>query len=118
MRERENRRSGKGASRDDTAFDLWTIAHTMAGLVMGAWGVPFPLVVIFTVAWEFFEKYVPGFGDKEVFSNRVIDILVAWLGWAAVAWLVSAMTDTPNIAIPWLVPAAQSLLRDAWLELF
>lgn len=118
LREISRRKSGLGASRDDTAFDLWTIAHTTAGLVMGAWGIPFPLVVIFTVAWEFFEKYVPGFGDKEVFSNRVVDILVAIFGWLAVAWLVSAGTSDPNIAIPWLAPADQSLVRDAWLHLF
>ena len=24
------------------------------------------LVVVFTIAWEFFEKYVPGFGDGEI----------------------------------------------------
>ena len=118
LREISRRKSGLGASRDDTAFDLWTIAHTTAGLVMGAWGIPFPLVVVFTVAWEFFEKYVPGFGDKEVFSNRVVDILVAIVGWLVVAGIVSLGTSDPNIAIPWLAPADQSLVRDAWLHLF
>ncbi len=118
MREISRRKSGLGASRDDTAFDLWTIAHTTAGLVLGAWGIPFPLVVVFTVAWEFFEMYVPGFGDKEVFSNRVVDILVAIAGWLVVAGIVALGTSDPNIAIPWLAPASQSLVRDAWLHLF
>lgn len=119
MREISRRNSGAGASRDDTAFDLWTIAHTTAGLVMGAWGVPFILVVIFTIAWEFFEKYVPGFGDKEVFSNRIVDIAVAWVGWIIVAGIVALATNgSTNIAMPWIAPAAQSLVADAWLHWF
>jgi len=61
---------------------------------------------------------VPGFGDKEVFSNRVVDILVAIVGWLVVAGIVSLGTSDPNIAIPWLAPADQSLIRDAWLHLF
>ena len=65
IREAGQRRAGNSDS-DNSPFDLWTIAHTTAGLVMGAWGVPFPLVVVFTIAWEFFEKYVPGFGDGYV----------------------------------------------------
>src|SRR5262249_12458615 len=79
---RENSRKSHGLplDRDSSAFDLWTVAHTMAGLVMGASGTPFPLVVIFTIAWEIFEFLVPGFGDTEIFSNRVVDIGVGWVG--------------------------------------
>jgi hypothetical protein len=107
FRERAQRRAGNSDS-DSSDFDLWTIAHTTAGLVLGAWGVPFPLVVVFTIAWEFFEKYVPGFGDGEVFSNRVVDIAVAWVGWILVAGVVALSTSTD---MPWLLPLTTSLVR-------
>ncbi|MBI1258153.1 MAG: hypothetical protein GC204_11840 [Chloroflexi bacterium] len=107
IREAGQRRAGHSDS-DSSAFDLWTIAHTTAGLVMGAWGVPFPLVVIFTIAWEFFEKYVPGFGESEIFSNRIVDIAVAWVGWIVVAGLVALTTQTD---MPWLLPLTTSLIR-------
>jgi len=107
FREAAQRREGNSDS-DSSAFDLWTIAHTTAGLVLGAWGVPFPLVVVFTIAWEFFEKYVPGFGDGEIFSNRVVDIAVAWVGWILVAGGVALATKTD---MPWLLPLTTSLIR-------
>ena len=107
VREAAQRRAGNSDS-DNSPFDLWTIAHTTAGLVMGAWGVPFPLVVVFTIAWEFFEKYVPGFGDGEIFSNRIVDIAVAWVGWIVVAGIVALSTQTD---MPWLLPLTTSLIR-------
>src|SRR5579871_3275754 len=76
VRENYQTRHGIPHDRDNTAFDLWTIAHTMAGLVMGAWGVPFPLVAIFTIGWEIFEYVTIGFGDADIFSNRIVDIAV------------------------------------------
>jgi hypothetical protein len=91
----------KDIQRDSTPFDYWTIAHTMAGVVMGAWSIPFPLVVIFTIAWEIFEYVVPGFGDTEIFSNRVVDIAVAWAGWIIVAGAVALST---HASMPWLLP--------------
>jgi hypothetical protein len=98
LREKYLRDHGLPLDSDKTAFDLWTIAHTWAGVVMGTWAVPAILVVIFTIAWEFFEKYVPGFGDGEIFSNRVVDVLVAWVGWIALAAIIAAATQT---SIPW-----------------
>ncbi len=107
VREARQRREGNSDS-DNSAFDLWTIAHTTAGVVMGLWGVPFPLVVVFTIAWEFFEKYVPGFGDGEIFSNRVVDIAVAWVGWIVFAGLIALISHTD---MPWLLPLTTSLIR-------
>lgn len=115
VRERSRTARGLPVDRDNTAFDLWTIAHTTVGLVMGAWGVPFPLVVVFTIAWEIFEWQVPGFGDTEIFSNRVVDIAVAWVGWIIVAGLIALITQ---IEMPWLLPSVLSLVRDAGLKLF
>jgi hypothetical protein len=96
--------------RDNTAFDLWTIAHTTAGLAMGLWGVPFWLVAIFTVGWEIFEWQVPGFGDGEIFWNRVVDIAVAWVGWLICAGIVAGAASIP---IPFLLPSVGSILRNS-----
>jgi hypothetical protein len=99
LRERYRKNQGLTEDRDTTPVDLWTIAHTTAGLVMGAWSVAGLLVAIFTIGWEIFEYTVPGFGDKETFANRVVDVAVAWIGWILVAGIVAAATGT---AIAWL----------------
>ena len=96
-------------------FDPWTIVHTTAGFFMGVWGVPLPLVAIFTVGWEIFEYLVPGFGDNELVANRAMDVIVAWVGWAIAAGAIALITNTP---MPLLLPASQSLVRDAGLHLF
>lgn len=95
-------------NRDTRAVDLWTIAHTMAGVVMGAWALPFSLVLIYTVAWEFFEKYTRGIGDEERLDNRIVDVVVALMGWITFAGITTAGTTTD---IPWLLPAVQSIIR-------
>jgi hypothetical protein len=108
LRERAQNRRGTPVERDHSAVDLWTIAHTMAGVVMGAWALPFPLVIIYTVAWEFFEKYTRGIGDEERLDNRIVDVVVAVMGWIAFAGITTAGTTTD---IPWLLPAVQSIIR-------
>ena len=107
---RENSRESHGlpVDRDSTAFDLWTIAHFLAGVVMGAWGIPFVLVAVYTIAWEIFEWQVPGFGDAEIFTNRLVDIAVAWIGWLLLALVVTAGTSQ---GLPWLVPMTGSILH-------
>jgi hypothetical protein len=99
LRERWRAQRGLPADRDATAFDLWTIAHTLAGMVMGAWGIPCPLLVIYTVGWEAFEWRVPGFGDAEIVANRIVDVGVAWVAWLVTAAWLSAAT---GVRIPWL----------------
>ena len=111
----DRRRRGLDKDRVPGIFDAWTIVHTTAGLVMGAWGVPFPLVALLTIGWEFYEYVVPGFGDTEIVANRATDVVVAWVGWIIVAGIVALITQT---ALPWLLPSAQSLLRGAGLNLF
>jgi hypothetical protein len=59
----------------------WTPIHFLTGVTLGVWLVPFVLVVTVTIAWELLEISVPGFGDEEITGNRLIDILVAWIGW-------------------------------------
>jgi len=114
---REKARAGQGLppDRDSSAFDLWTIAHTIAGLVMGAWALPGLLVLVYTIAWEVFEFEVPGFGDKEIMLNRVVDVAVACVGWLVVAGFIALATGQQ---MPWLLPTQDSLLRAAGLRLF
>ena len=103
--EKYRKSHGLPVESDETAFDLWTIAHTLAGVVMGAWTVAAPLVVIFTIVWEFFEKFgSKGIGDKEILANRIVDVLVAWAGWFVVAAVIAATTQTP---MPWTLSLAR-----------
>jgi lysylphosphatidylglycerol synthetase-like protein (DUF2156 family) len=113
-RESERRRREGQSERTPSILDPWTIVHTTAGVVMGAWGIPFPLVALFTIGWEFYEYFVPGFGDTELMANRVSDVLVAWVGWVIVAGIVALLSHTP---MPWL-PLNLSVVRDAGLHLF
>jgi hypothetical protein len=114
-RESDLKHRGLTAQRIPRIVDSWTLVHTCAGLVMGALGIPFPLVALFTVGWEIYEYVVPGFGDTELMANRMVDIGVAWVGWLVVAGIVALLTKTP---IPWLLPSTQSVVRDAALHLF
>ena len=77
---------GDTDSLDATAFDRWTIIHASAGLVFGLWFIPLLVVLVITIGWEVFEALVPGFGDKEIFLNRVVDV-----GSAVVVWLVTVV---------------------------
>jgi hypothetical protein len=88
--------------RDVTAFDRWTFIHAGGGLVFGVWFLPLWVVLVITVGWEVFEWLVPGFGDKEIFLNRVVDVgsaLVCWLLVVIIA-MVSAGAAFPLITAP------------------
>jgi hypothetical protein len=93
---------------DKVAFDRWSWVHATAGCMFGLWGVPLLLVAVITVAWEFFEKYVPGFGENEIIWNRVVDVLGAWLGWTLVALLIAVIESD---SVPFFWP-----LADAWIR--
>jgi hypothetical protein len=77
----------------------WTSIHTFTGITLGVWLTPWLVVAILTLAWEFLEICVPGFGDEEISGNRLVDILVAWVGWLVAAAIIGALVDT---AIPFL----------------
>jgi hypothetical protein len=106
---------GKLPDPEHSPIDHWTLAHAAAGMIIGAWGIPALLGLLFTIGWEIFEYVVPGFGDKEIPSNRLIDLLVAWGGWILIAGLIGLITRAP---IPWLLPSIHSLMRGAGLQLF
>jgi hypothetical protein len=77
----------------------WTSIHTFTGVTLGVWLTPWLVVAILTLAWEFLEICVPGFGDEEITGNRLVDILVAWVGWLVAAAIIGALVDT---GIPFL----------------
>jgi RHS repeat-associated protein len=83
---------------DNRALDRWSIVHTLAGVVMGLFRVPFPIVAALTVSWEVFETTVPGFGESEINANRIMDITVAWGGWLIAAGTISAIRGQQ---MPW-----------------
>jgi cytochrome b561 len=72
----------------------WTSIHTFTGITLGVWLTPWLVVAILTVAWEFLEISVPGFGDEEISGNRLVDILVAWTGWLVAAAIIGVLVDT------------------------
>lgn len=82
-------------SRDATPLDRWTIIHTGAGVVFGLWSVPLLYVLIAVIFWECFEFAVAGFGDQEVILNRVVDVVVALLGWLVVVLVAMVITRAP-----------------------
>lgn len=94
---------------DHIPFDRWTWIHTGAGALLGLWSVPFLLVVVpVTIAWEFFEKFVPGFGEKETLANRFVDVVGAWVGWFAFAAVVALLESK---GMPLLLPADGAFLH-------
>jgi len=93
---------------DNRAFDRWSWVHATAGCMFGLWGVPLLIVAIMTIGWEFFEKYVPGFGENEIIWNRVVDVVGAWIGWTVVALVIAAI-EGDSVPFLWALP-------DAWIR--
>lgn len=89
---------------DTVAFDRWTISHGGAGLVFGIWYMPLLWVAILVVVWEFFEFFVPGFGEKEIILNRLVDIGIALVLWLVVVLIVMAATGA---AFPLAAPVGR-----------
>jgi hypothetical protein len=87
----------EGAPIDIRPIDRWTVSHTAAGLVFGVWFVPLIWTTLIVVAWEFFEVFVPGFGENEILANHAIDVGVAIVGWFVVVLIAKAVTGA---AIP------------------
>jgi hypothetical protein len=102
-----NKGGGQGEI-DQVPFDRWSWIHAAAGALFGLWLVPFALVAVITIAWEFFEKYVPGFGEKETLANRAVDIVGAWIGWFLLALLISYVEGK---GLPIILPAETSWIR-------
>jgi hypothetical protein len=67
----------------------WSTIHTLTGVVLGLWLIPFVVVAILTILWEGVEISVPGFGDEEINGNRMFDILLAWTGWLVAASIIA-----------------------------
>jgi hypothetical protein len=79
---------------DSKPVDRWTFIHGSAGIVFGIWYTPLWVVLLVTVGWEVFEALVPGFGDKEIFLNRLFDVVSAVAAWFVVV-LIIMVTGAP-----------------------
>jgi hypothetical protein len=73
----------------------WTTIHTLTGVVLGLWLTPLLIVVALTALWELLEIIVPGFGDEEINGNRLVDNLVAWIGWVVAAGMSALVSSQP-----------------------
>jgi len=85
---------GNANDLDSTPIDRWTAIHATAGLVFGLWYVPLVAVLAITIGWEVFEALAPGFGDKEVFLNRVMDIVSAVVVWFVTVGVIILVNHT------------------------
>jgi len=82
---------------DSVLFDIWTIIHFLAGPFF-ALCLPFIWMFVVVTAWEIMEALTFGLGESEVIGNRIVDILVAVVGW----WLVIIIFKKTRKDIPWI----------------
>lgn len=76
-----------------TTFDLWTIVHFLAGVLIGAlslllsthWIAAIIVSSIVAFVWEVWEAWVLQW--EETFPNRVVDIAVIIVGVGIVYWI-------------------------------
>jgi len=61
------------------AVDCWTLGHFLLGLFLGFSMKSLVYVLIFLVAWEFYEVFLRP-DVKETLSNRIVDLIVGILG--------------------------------------
>jgi hypothetical protein len=61
-------------------LDLWSIPHVIAGALFGLLDIGLVPVFVVAVAWECVEAVSQVF---EHFTNRVTDVVIALVGWAA-----------------------------------
>lgn len=87
--------SGSGGNKDDRPIDYWTISHGGAGLFFGVWFIPLVYVLVLVILWEVFEWLAPGFGEKEIFLNRAVDVGIAVGLWLVVVVIVMITSGAP-----------------------
>lgn len=69
---------------DSYPVDLWSCVHFLAGPIF-AFLMPFVQMFVIVVSWEVLEKYTSGLGEHENRYNRLVDVLVAVIGWGIIA---------------------------------
>ena len=80
---------------DTTCMDIWSVVHFLAGPLFAV-ALPHWWMCIVVTLWEVLEYNTTGLGDSEIFCNRVVDIIVAIIGW----WLVILLFIRHYI--PWI----------------
>ena len=94
---------------DQRYIDFWSINHTLAGCNLSALfffvNTPFVISIfaslVVLIAWEFFEYF---HGIKEVFVNRISDIVVGMIGFFLTHYLMlgNVLNNTIFFAIIFL----------------
>ena len=88
-------------------IDLWSIPHFIIGVIIAFGSVflgishlnGFIIAVVITIGWEIFE-YV--FKIPELFTNRIMDILVALIGFGIVIWAIKHFDLSDKSIQVWL----------------
>mmetsp|Transcript_37754 Transcript_37754/g.60491 ORF Transcript_37754/g.60491 Transcript_37754/m.60491 type:complete len:247 (-) Transcript_37754:48-788(-) len=91
---------------DTTCADIWTVIHFLAGPFFAIL-LPHWWMCLVVTAWEVLEYYTTGLGDHEIMCNRVVDIVVAIIGW----WIVVLIFITKYI--PWI---SSKNAYDDWMK--
>ena len=74
-------------------LDRWTIPHTLTGPQFAIWLVPLSVMLVIVLAWEVFEIVIPG--QEAGWAHRLVDVVVAVVGWLVVSHLLTLTSDLP-----------------------
>lgn len=80
---------------DSTCADIWTVIHFLAGPFF-ALLLPHWWTCLVVTGWEILEYFTTGLGDSEIICNRIVDIVVAIIGW----WIIILIFIAKYI--PWI----------------
>ena len=84
-----------GMITDTICVGIWTLDHLFWGMMLGL-VLPFWWMFIFVTIWEAMGTFATGLETKEVFCNRVFDILAAVIGWFIIVLMFN------HEYIPWI----------------
>eukprot|EP00483_Globobulimina_turgida_P004086 UN04094 len=80
---------------DATCADVWTIVHFLAGPFFAIL-LPHWWMALTVSLWEVLEAYTTGLGDEEILCNKILDVVVAIVGW----WIIILIFICKYI--PWI----------------
>eukprot|EP01083_Nonionella_stella_P154155 496360_1 len=91
---------------DTTCADIWSVVHFLAGPFF-ALLLPHWWMCLVVTLWEVLESYTTGLGDEEILCNRIVDIVVAIIGW----WIIVLIFICKYI--PWI---SSKNAYDEWVK--
>ena len=91
---------------DSTCADIWTVIHFLAGPFFAVL-LPHWWMCLVVTLWEVLEYYTTGLGDEEIICNRIVDVVVAIIGW----WIIILIFIINYI--PWI---SSKNAYDEWIK--